>query len=646
MQRQNKKSKVNQPATISEAYHLFDIGRYSEARDIFSLYKDNLSAQIGLAKCYVQLGKIDLAIKQNDKIITNNPDHSPSYTQLAYLYKGEDENLAIAIANKAVAKFPKQYKVHLCQARILENIHIETCLDKYKEIISLFPKESEAYLEYLTIRQRLKRVDEFDACYECEQIIKQNGFNPDNAFELFKIYAILLQKNRKYDLAIEILKKLIKLDPNKKHPEVRASYAYTLELMGNITNDQNKLFNKTNDTERAYAALINEFPDYVTGKLMYGIYLNENGESKRAINLYEKMEKIKEVYLGLGIAYLDSIEPHNRSEHIQKAIDNINFALQLDKNYDSAWSALGHVYSILAGLNKNTSECENHLETAKKYYNKAHTLQQSRLDRHAKKNDEPMVRYLDKKLASEMQSVLSYEDKLRSNNDFAQSTISNKSSMLTQSNNTNSFIQETSDYNHTHKIKKDPELEAEFIAITTTIAKLENQYYELTNKQFSKKYQMQQTIIADAEYKSDYQTAIAEATIYLKNLEKKLNTAKEFSSTAKIKTLTQIQATPVKQEPIDPLSHDSSSNETPSNEDSAWYDDNSSKTKKINTAKAAPSAKISKRQKKADLQAEAAASTTPAVSTNQMCFFAKTTLAVALLVGTVMYAANQTIKPQ
>ena len=74
-------------------------------------------------------------------------------------------------------------------------------------------------------------------------------------------YAVQLQKFKRYEKAIEILKALI-----EKFPEDMHHYA-TLALTTEFQNDDE-------NAEKRYLNMLSKFPFYQNGHLLYGMFLN------------------------------------------------------------------------------------------------------------------------------------------------------------------------------------------------------------------------------------------------------------------------------------------------------------------------------------------------------------------------------------
>lgn len=442
MQHHNKTHKKSYATNdnIIQAYTLISAKKFQEAEILLTTYGemsfDRALCLAHCSECAADHAKANgnkaesieyykEAQKRYERVIQIHPENKVGYIKIINLcVVRENYEKALEYTHSGLKQWPKNTKMHLREARVLERINTKQSIEKYQQIIKEFgAKCPEAYLEEVKVRENAGMIDKVEVCYELENIIKSMKFTVNDAPELYKIYALYLSLTKRNREALSICESLIKFDTEHKYLDVRITYGRTLADMG-----------RASDAEQVFEKLLEicpqNIPTFKNAKITYAIFLNEAGDYKRAREIYQSMQpKTKESYLGLAINTTHSIEENTQEKDsalkvIAQAMSYIKQALKLDSEYDSAWSALGHCYNMLADINASYTEAKegNGPKISKgglkrynkskvninafKCFSKAAQLKQSRLNRHKAKVYEPMVEYIDKTYGKEIENFL------------------------------------------------------------------------------------------------------------------------------------------------------------------------------------------------------------------------------------------------
>ena len=369
---------------IEHIFNLIKANAYTEALALLRGYTrpgHPADIQYGIARCLSGLGKVKKAIKLFKKNIENYPYLKSNYAALYNILRRENRIEESDAVLKQMSRTINEAEALLVEARWLKhNGKRSESLEKFKCLVEQFPDHKMASLDMLVVNDRIANT--LDTLTDLENFMKQKNISIEKYPQAYLHYAVQLQKFKRYEKAIEILKALI-----EKFPEDMHHYA-TLALTTEFQNDDE-------NAEKRYLNMLSKFPFYQNGHLLYGMFLQKHAgrfdeAEKQYLRMLHLFPSCKEAHLGLAILYHGHFESDRAIFHATKAIN-------IDSEYDPAYSALSHIYIDMSkqdhAKDKKTLE-----QLAFKYYDKACQINKNRFNNHKAFQTDPNISSINNRL--------------------------------------------------------------------------------------------------------------------------------------------------------------------------------------------------------------------------------------------------------
>lgn len=190
---------------------LLRIGRYSEALDILNKAED----KFGYAEFYILEGSLYEKLKEYDKAEENykkgieiNPDRVEGYIKYgSFLMNTGKQQEALNLLSGAEQKF-KNAEIYYQIAQTYKDLNnFRQAEENYKKAIAISPDYFNAYLGYSSLLIKFRKVD------SALMLLEQAKYR----FQRPEIYfneSLILAQLRRYDEAIENIKKVLEMNPN------------------------------------------------------------------------------------------------------------------------------------------------------------------------------------------------------------------------------------------------------------------------------------------------------------------------------------------------------------------------------------------------------------------------------------------------
>lgn len=259
--------------------------------------------------------KFDEAIEKFEKVVELNPKNSEAYYYIALGYlKKKEYYKAVANAKKSINLFPHKIDSYIILAEAcVEQNNFEEAENCYLTAEKLNPRHPVLYISWGASLQKVERFEESLAVLEK---VPQN-LQDSSSVLFFK--AIALSAMGQLQIAIDILKNLVKLEPDDYH---------MIESLG-------ENYQKNNELKRAISCYNIVLKNARQHNYLYCKLAEcyaKMGQSDFAINNYEKFLSYfpENVSAYIRLAYL-YIEVDNKKE----ALRRIRKAYQLRKDGDN-----------------------------------------------------------------------------------------------------------------------------------------------------------------------------------------------------------------------------------------------------------------------------------------------------------------------
>jgi tetratricopeptide (TPR) repeat protein len=276
--------------------------KYDEALKVYNQLEDlvgkNEEIVFGKQKIYLKQGKLDLATKDLEQLIQQNPQEIRSYLQLSDLYNSNNQNdKALKILEAAGKINSDNALIHLALADVYrDKKNYVACFNELKTAFA-FPS--------LKIEEKLRIVSGYfpkfpdpeakSSALELSRIITLA--HPDDA-RAFTVYGDMLVQNASYQQAIPVYRKSLALNDQ----------TYTVwEQILRLELGENQFDQVIKDGEEALSL----FPNQAVANYLVGVAYSQKGKVKEALSYFKNAvalgsankELLSQIYAALGDSY-------------------------------------------------------------------------------------------------------------------------------------------------------------------------------------------------------------------------------------------------------------------------------------------------------------------------------------------------------
>ncbi len=310
--------------------------KYDEALSVYnqleSQFGKNEESISGKQKIYLKQGKLDLATKDMEEMIRENPQEIRPYLQLGELYNSNNQNdKALKVLEAAGKVNPDDPLIHLALADVYR--------DK-KDYLACFNQLKTAFaIPSLKIEEELRIVSGYfpkfpdpeakSSALELGRIISVT--HPDDARAL-NLYGDMLVQNALYKEAISVYRKSLALNDQL--------YAVWEQLI-RLELSENQLDQTIKDGEEALSL----FPNQAAANYLVGVAYSQKGKVKEALGYFKNAvslattnkELLSQVYAAMGDSY------HQLKDDAQA---DAAYDQSLTNNADNAYTLNNYAYYL------------------------------------------------------------------------------------------------------------------------------------------------------------------------------------------------------------------------------------------------------------------------------------------------------------
>jgi tetratricopeptide (TPR) repeat protein len=310
--------------------------KYTEALSVYDQLESNFGKNeesiSGKQKIYLKQGKLDLATKDLEQQIQENPQEIRSYLQLAELYNSNNQNdKALKVLERAGKINVDDPLIHLALADVYR--------DK-KDYAAYFNQLKTAFaIPSLKIEEKLRIVSGYfpkfpdpeakSSALELSRIISVAHPNDARAFTL---YGDMLVQNASYQQAIPVYRKSLTLND-----QIYIVWEQLLRLeLG-----ENQFDQVIKDGEEALSL----FPNQAMANYLAGVAYSQKGMVKEALSYFKNAvalgstnkELLSQVYAAMGDGY------HQQKDNVQS---DLAYDQSLTNNPDNAYTLNNYAYYL------------------------------------------------------------------------------------------------------------------------------------------------------------------------------------------------------------------------------------------------------------------------------------------------------------
>ncbi|RYY29703.1 MAG: tetratricopeptide repeat protein, partial [Sphingobacteriaceae bacterium] len=310
--------------------------KYDEALAVYDQLEDRIGKNeetvFNRQKIYLKQGKLDLAVKDLQALIVENPQEIRSYLQLSELYNSNNQNdKALKTLESAQKNVPDNALIHLALADVYrDQKNYAACFNQLKTAFA-YPA--------LKIDEKLRIVSGYfpkfpdpeakKSALELSKIITDT--HPDDARAL-NLYGDMLVQNTSYVQAIPIYRKSLALND-----QVYAVWEQLIRLeLG-----QNQLDEAIKDGQEALSL----FPNQAMANYLVGVAYSQKSMVKEALSYLKNAaslgsadkELMSQIYASLGDNY------HQQKDNAQS---DVAYDQSLTNNPDNAYTLNNYAYYL------------------------------------------------------------------------------------------------------------------------------------------------------------------------------------------------------------------------------------------------------------------------------------------------------------
>ena len=310
--------------------------KYDEALAIYNqqekLFGKNEESIFGKQKIYLKQGKLDLATKDLEELIKENPQEIRPYLQLSDLYNSNSQNdKALKVLESAAKINPDNALIHLGLADVYrDKKDYAACFNQLKTAFA-FPS--------LKIEDKLRIVSGYfpkfpdpeakSSALELSRIISVT--HPDDA-RAFTLYGDMLVQNASYKEAIPVYRKSLALNDQ--------TYAVWEQII-RLELGENQFDQAIKDGEEA----ISLFPNQATANYFLGVAYAQKSKVKEALSYFKNAaslgssnkELLSQIYASMGDGY------HQLNDYVQS---DAAYDQSLTNNPDNAYTLNNYAYYL------------------------------------------------------------------------------------------------------------------------------------------------------------------------------------------------------------------------------------------------------------------------------------------------------------
>jgi tetratricopeptide (TPR) repeat protein len=346
-----------------------------------SLFNKNIAlAPDKAAVSYYNIGilyggrdEYDKAVEYLNRAIETDPDYLKAYDSLAKAHEIKGNTSAALAAYESYLELnPKDTDIMALMAEVHYRADdTDKALKVYDEILKIQPANADVLYSKGIIYSGRKQYKEAEKYF-----LKVEDLRQDSIVNKYQL-AIVYEAQKEYDKALEKLDEIIKIDPKYVNAYYHIGYIYSEQnklpeaigmfkklLENNKENEEfhlllgasyadNKEYQNAVD---AYLNALKIFPDSEKLNFNLGYVYDKMKEYDKAVLTFERIMKINpknpDSYNYIGYTYAE------RGEKLDKALELVNKALELDKDNGFYLDSLGWVYYKMGRFNEALKELQ------------------------------------------------------------------------------------------------------------------------------------------------------------------------------------------------------------------------------------------------------------------------------------------------
>ena len=326
------------------------LAAYDQLETRFGKNEETIS---GRQKIYLKQGKLDLATKDLEQMIRENPTETRAYLQLAELYNSNNQNdKALKVLENAGKNNPDDALIHLALADVYrDKKNYAACFNQLKTAFA-FPS--------LKIEEKLRIISGYfpkfpdpeakSSALELSRIVSVT--HPDDA-RAFTVYGDMLVQNGSYVQAIPIYKKSLALNDQ--------TYAVWEQVM-RLELGENQFDQVIKDGEE----VLSLFPNQAVANYLIGVAYAQKGKVKEALSYFKNAislgntnkNLLSQAYSGIGDSYHQLKDDKQSDAAYEQSISNNPDNAYTLNNYAYYLSLRGEKLDRAAEMSRHSNELQ------------------------------------------------------------------------------------------------------------------------------------------------------------------------------------------------------------------------------------------------------------------------------------------------
>ncbi len=302
---------------------------YDQLESNFGKNEESIS---GKQKIYLKQGKLDLATKDLEQHIQENPQEIRSYLQLAELYNSNNQNdKALKVLEHAGKINADDPLIHLALADVYRGKKdYAACFNQLKTAFAIPSLKIEEKLRIVSgYFPKFPDIEAKASALELSRII--SVAHPDDA-RAFTLYGDMLVQNASYQQAIPVYRKSLTLNDQ----------IYTVwEQLLRLELGENQFDQVIKDGEEALSL----FPNQAMANYLSGVAYSQKGMIKEALSYFKNAvalgstnkELLSQVYAAMGDGY------HQQKDNVQS---DLAYDQSLANNPDNVYTLNNYAYYL------------------------------------------------------------------------------------------------------------------------------------------------------------------------------------------------------------------------------------------------------------------------------------------------------------
>ncbi|MGI4726936.1 MAG: tetratricopeptide repeat protein [Janthinobacterium lividum] len=310
--------------------------KYDEALAVYNQLEDKVGKNEELIfdrqKIYLKQGKLDLAVKDLQALIQENPQEIRSYLQLSELYNSNNQNdKALKILESAQKNVPDNALIHLALADIYrDQKNYAACFNQLKTAFAYPSLKIDEKLRIVTgYFPKFPDPEAKASALELSKIIAETHTDDARAFNL---YGDMLVQNASYLQAIPVYRKSLAINDQ--------TYAVWEQII-RLEMGQNQFDQAIKDGQEALSL----FPNQAMANYLVGVAYSQKSMVKEALPYLKNAaslgstdkDMLSQVYASLGDNY------HQQKDNAQS---DAAYDQSLTNNPDNAYTLNNYAYYL------------------------------------------------------------------------------------------------------------------------------------------------------------------------------------------------------------------------------------------------------------------------------------------------------------